>query len=358
MEVEHIDTTDDTISPWSADSVRSIRYDQVQTRVFARYLGMLQRVYPFTSHTLPTLDIRRTCGFAFKGCLSDLIWLQASDARGRVVRIGVESAYVFSRTGALVNPRVATWGGGEVVPVFEIVCAVLSELDQLLQVQVECFIPPTQIEDHSPTDFMALDHLGQNQLIILGDKSVLNELELNARNYCTQYWEDYQDMGGRIEFQFRVMLNPVQSLWSSSELIDLDLGDLIAIQNYAHSPNQIRLRGSLNHLSQEKNEVRHEVFIEMTEENTTLYFGRDETTELAEEMMQARSHEVIQLEIQAGTTKILFNDLCSVQEGTLVELRDHALPCVTLCVSGSPILEGELVHFQGQLMVQITKRLD
>lgn len=69
-------------------------------------------------------------------------------------------------------------------------------------------------------------------------------------------------------------------------------------------------------------------------------------------------HEEIELEIFAGHTRILFSDLCAIQEGSLLEIREHTLPAVTLRVMGEPILQGELVHFQDQIMIQVTRRVD
>lgn len=80
-----------------------------------------------------------------------------------------------------------------------------------------------------------------------------------------------------------------------------------------------------------------------------------------------KSHQVVEgmsgpedvvLEVIAGVTQVNFNELCNIQEGSLIELQTHTLPMVRLSVRGVPILEGELVRFKDSVMVQVTQRID
>jgi flagellar motor switch/type III secretory pathway protein FliN len=67
--------------------------------------------------------------------------------------------------------------------------------------------------------------------------------------------------------------------------------------------------------------------------------------------------EDVVLEVIAGVTQVDFNELCNIQDGSLIELQSHTLPMVKLTVRGVPILEGELVRFKEVLMVQVTRRI-
>ena len=67
--------------------------------------------------------------------------------------------------------------------------------------------------------------------------------------------------------------------------------------------------------------------------------------------------EDVVLEVIAGVTQVDFNELCDIQDGSLIELQSHTLPMVKLAVRGVPILEGELVRFKEVLMVQVTRRI-
>ncbi|VWX34804.1 FliM/FliN family flagellar motor switch protein [Limnobacter sp. 130] len=359
MEIaEHINEQE-VAQVWALDRLRTVRYDATSSTIFARSRSMSQRIYYFDTDRHSDLVIRRTTGLPHKSTISDLIWVSANFPEGNEIQIGLDSAYIFEQTGSLITPQTVDWGGEGIVPLIDIVSAVLNELESILGLHVEDFLPAHQMPTSNPSDYLAVDYKRQNKLILLSDKQTLKLLEAKARNYCLRYWNDYESMGKKVFFELSVYLYPTKRKWLSTELAELEQGDLVALQNFRVNASSRSIRGSLRFKGDKFSKRNYEVFIEMNEDDTRLHFGSDDlsdTSSLDEENLPP--HEQIELEIHAGKTKILFNELCSVQEGTLIELREHALPMVTLCVMGSPILEGELVHFQDQLMVQVTKRLD
>ena len=166
-------------------------------------------------------------------------------------------------------------------------------------------------------------------------------------------------MGEKIAFAFDVTMYPRKLYWNTEEIYALELGDLLPVQMMASVEQENCIRGAIKFQNPRFGSRKYEVFFKMNDEDTKLHFGKDEFADGSSDTpSHIAPHEEIELEIRAGKTTLLFNDLCSIQAGTLVELRDHALPFVTLSVMGSPLFEGELVHFQDQIMVQITKRLD
>lgn len=359
MEIEeYVDSN--TIQRWGLENLRSVRYEPTVTTVFARSSTLLQRIYPLDTDTQSGLGIRRVVGLPYKSALSNLIWLRAHSENSASIRIGVESSYVFERTGCLLTSRIVAWGHAEIAPVLEILGATLLELESLLNLQIEGFLEEEDIPALSPANYIAVDHQKECKVLVLASDITLDSIESQVRHYCLSYWKDHELMGQKIHLELGIYINPFKRLWRSSELASFELGDLVAIQNYTSSATSRQLRGSLRLRGHQSVNSRYEVFMEMSENDTRLHFGSDtfDEPESIPEESPIAPHEQIELEIQAGKTKILFNDLCSVQAGTLIELREHALPMVTLCVMGSPILEGELVHFQDQLMVQVTKRLD
>jgi flagellar motor switch/type III secretory pathway protein FliN len=360
MEITDILDDQDTVKSWSLESLRTVRYETTSSRVFAKSKSISQRIYRFQTDHNSELDIRRAIGLPYKNALSDLIWLKAFSSDNKDVRIAIDPAYIFERTGCLLTPGILAWGGQGIAPLLEIATAVVNEIQSVLDLQVEEFLDDTSIPSDVPNDYLAVDHKRTCKLILLSDRKTLDALEIQSRNYCISYWNDYESMGRKIAFELSIYIYPSKKKWTSAELADLQEGDLLSIQNFNTHSNAKSLRGSLRFKGERFTKKNYEVFIEMNDEDTKLHFGSDDLkdTSLAEEENNLAPHEQIELEIHAGKTKILFNELCSVQEGTLIELRQHALPMVTLCVMGSPILEGELVHFQDQLMVQVTKRLD
>ncbi|MCR2747251.1 FliM/FliN family flagellar motor switch protein [Limnobacter parvus] len=359
-EVDPVEILQNEPQRWSFESLRSVRYDPTHTTVFARSCGILQRFYEYETETQSELAFRRVTGLPFKGSLGDLIWLSASNEHSADISIGVDSAYVYERTGCFVTPKLAAWGGGSVVPLFDIVCAAINEIENLLNIRVNRFMTLEELPKKSPSNYLAVDHRRVCKVFILGNPVTIGALEEQVRHYCPAFWADHETMSKVVHFEMSVYLNPVQRIWASEELGSLGLGDLVAVQNYTADSVSKSLRGFLRFRGNKFSKSKYEVFLVMNEEDTKLHYGSDDINKFEQEESDKllAPHEQIELEIHAGRTTILFNDLCSVQAGTLIELREHALPTVTLCVMGSPILEGELVHFQDQLMVQVTRRLD
>ena len=70
-----------------------------------------------------------------------------------------------------------------------------------------------------------------------------------------------------------------------------------------------------------------------------------------------RGPDAVELDILVGSTTISFNELCNIQEGSLIEISRSLLPIVKMNVAGETVLEGELVRLDQQLMVQVTKKV-
>lgn len=348
---------------WNLNALRTVRYEATISTIVARSSGVLQSVYQFSTERGGNLALRRVCGLPYRESLSNLVWLQGYTIDGVDIQIGVDPAYIFDQTGCLVTPRIVNWSHSAESHIFEMAHAVLAEIEAMLGLQIQGFLTPESTPAVPPRDYISLDHKKTSRLIMLSTKAVLADLENRIKNYCVGYWSDYESMGARVQFELLISLYPLKRRWLAVELADLEVGDLLALQNFQRNEHSKCIRGALCFRGELASKRHYEVFVEMNDEDTHLRFGSDDLyshteSQFAEQEKSLAPHEQIELEIHAGKTKILFNDLCSVQEGTLIELREHALPLVTLCVMGSPILEGELVHFQDQLMVQVTKRLD
>ncbi len=359
-DLDILETSQEVPEKWSQQSLRTVRYEPTHTTVFARGSKILQRFYQYETETQSELAFRRVLGLPFKGSLGDLIWLRASNENSSDISLGIDSAYVYERTGCYVTPKLIAWGGGSVVPLLDIVSAAINEIENLLNIRVNGFMTEDEIPKKSPSNYLAVDHCRVCKVFILANPVTIEALDNQVRYYCSAFWADYEAMSKVVHFEMVVYINPVQRTWSSEELATLGLGDLVAVQNYTTNPTSKCLRGFLRFRGNKLSKSKYEVFLVMNEEDTRLHYGSDDINQVEsdDDDKLLAPHEQIELEIHAGRTTILFNDLCSVQAGTLIELREHALPTVTLCVMGSPILEGELVHFQDQLMVQVTRRLD
>lgn len=346
--------------PFDLHALRTCRYDDNRSTVFARHQGMLQKIYSFTTESGHELAFRRTKGLPFHGSTTHLIWISGFIDGERAVDVCIEPAYIFERTGCLLNPQIIEWNQVNLVPLIQICESAIHEAAQILNLRLDHFLPAHQLTAGSMDNHIALNFKQSNQLMILGLNQDLDHLEHSICNYCTQYWESHDWFAQHIWFKFDIFLRPVRRYWSTEDLAQVDVGDLLALQNLQAEDNARSLHAHIT-MSQNRTTTQHyEVFLNMNDQDTRLQFGKDDIHAPSDESPETSMapHEEIELEIFAGHTRILFSDLCAIQEGSLLEIREHTLPAVTLRVMGEPILQGELVHFQDQIMIQVTRRVD
>ena len=343
---------------------RTIERENLARTLFAPSHGILQRVYQFHTGGAFDLSLRRTKGIACASSFGELIWLKAQDAQGESVFLGVESEYVFERTGMLATSALVSVANERTVPLYIIMQAVLFELEPILGFEVQKLIQredlPKRFQSDSLTDYMALDHQGRCKVLIVSSRDCLDQMDSEARNYSPDYLDRRRDWARQIKTSITLGLHPVKSMWSAQELAELDCVDLLAIKGgWSNDESPYCLRGYFLLRNKGPNGFKYEVQYNMSDDELNVEF-KGETIEDPQDSVieiDVPAHEQVELDVMIGHTSIPLGELCSVQSGTLIELGCHSLPMVTLCVNGEAILEGELVHFKDQLMVQVSKRL-
>ena len=349
----------DVTTPWQTSQLKRISTDGAITQIFARTSGVIQRIYPFSSATTSELTIRYSKRLPLPLNLNGLIWLLSHSPDGDPIFMAVDPEYIFERTGCFLNTKIAHADTQGFIPAFKIIMAAVIELATVLGISIERLLAEEECPKSSPDEYLALNYKKDNKVVMFGASHLLLQLEEQVRLYCPSYWTNHQTMGDAIKLAATVLVYPSRGWWSTKDLAVLKEGDLVTLQNFKSGSSEVKLRGKLLFANQTGRTRHLEVFLQMNEDDTRLQVGHEPLTNSPPAPNNPMEPiEEIELEIHAGKTTVLFSDLCSVQAGTLIELRDHHLPFVKLCVTGSPILEGELVNFQNQVMIQITKRLD
>lgn len=362
MEVSHDETLaledDTTIALWETNQLRVIHYDPLKTRLVNNASDACQVIYKSHSTKYSALQIRRSKGFPITTSLLDLIWILCKTSRDMQVLVAVDPAFVFNQTGALVNRRIVEWNDSRVTPVFEISTAVVVGFTQLLDLQFLRFAHAGEQGNIMLDNYLSVDDALQTRFYIFSDAKTLEYLEVRIRDHSESVWQAKNYFGKKVNYQFNFYLYPRKKFWSIKDLENIEQGDLLDLENFVctEGSDPIKLRGNIQY-QQYSIKNRYEVFLAMNADNTQLEFGIDSMSSEQNTEQAVAPHEEIELEVYAGSTRLFFNELCTIQEGTLLELREHSLPQVTLSVNGNPLMEGELVQFQGQIMVQITRIL-
>lgn len=366
--MEVVDPTDDhllasDLAPWDGSKLKRLRADELHSSIFAVSHGVLQHTYHYTDGQLSELTIRRTIGVERAGSKLDLMWLRGFDSGGNAIYIGIDAEYVYERTGMLSSAAVVQYANPTTVPVFDVLVAVVFELEPILGIQAEALMNETEVLEVLPEgpliDYLALDHKRRTKAVFFGSRPALDAMEANARDYCTDYWQRQDQFAAFIRKPIGLGLYLSKRLWEAEEYQAIQIGDLLALQGLRTSPNNYRLRGYLRLMNQDVAGYKYEVQFNMSENEVDVEFSGDSINDSQQQAihLDVPAHEQIELDVVAGQTTIPLGELCAVQTGTLIELGRSNLPMVTLCVNGEAVLEGELVHFKDQIMVQVTRRL-
>jgi len=353
----------DDVKLFDVNSLRTVFHEPVNRSIYAPGIGVLQHVYGYSSGFLTELSLRRTIGLPRLGSVFELIWVKGADAQGAAIYVGVESEYVYERTRMLVTPSIAGEANQYTIPVYAVMEAVLFELEPILGFEVQQLLSrdalPELLVSKPLSDYLALDHKNRCKLIIVSSRDCLDQMEIEASNYCYELIERKREFSQRIRTPITLGLHPVKRHWGEYDLSALDCGDLLALKGARIDASNYLLRGFLQLRRAGRLGYKYEVQYNMSDDDISLEFSGESIDDYQQSTleMDVAPHEQIELDILIGHTNIPLGELCAVQSGTLIELGQHNLPLVTLCVNGEPILEGELVHFKDQLMVQVTKRL-
>ncbi|NJM31692.1 MAG: hypothetical protein HC848_00835 [Limnobacter sp.] len=367
MDNEQPDLSDDLeeipeeaqINVWNVWDLRRVRYEPAHSVVLARSFGWFQRILPFPQEEESGYRLRFTTGFECPDPLASLLWVKAYNYERQMAYIAVDPAFVYSKSGCLVQPSTLQWAQEAEVPFLEFISAAVYEFSCHWEFSVEELLlePPQNVQS---THFISLDYEGETRLHVFAAPEVLTQLEISQKNYSQHHLSRIESIASRIAYGMRVFLRTVKPRWTEPEIAALCEGDLLALQNF-NSEQGCQIRGYIRFLTETFKKRKYEVFLNMNNDDTRLHMGAEDFSaskaETDKQETQVAPHELIDFEIYAGTTKLYLDELSAVQEGTLIELREHSLPLVTLNVMGTPILEGELVVFQNQIFVQVTRRL-
>lgn len=347
------------LTPFIPAGLRHIRYEETKSSIVGPTSGLRQTVYSFTNSLGDTFRLRRSFGGLPAETPGYFIWLEADFPETDRIKIGIDPAYVFERTGCLVTPTILNWKQTELVPFAQLCDMAIEEMAQLAGIEPRQFVTDLDTLPQLFTDHISLDIDHQCRLLIIAEREQITQIENHIRDHCEQYWANRDWYGARVGVSFELYLQPRKSTWAEYELSEIKVGDLIGLMGAGLSSGEYSITSTIRTKKADGSWCGYEAFLKMNENNSYIEYGRTDMNSpqtMATDAIGA--HEEIELQLYAGKTKLPFSDLCTLQEGTLLELQNHDLPRVVLMVQGTPILEGELVYFQDQIMVQITRRID
>lgn len=381
----------DFLEIWSVQEMSSINTLPKGRTVLCPSKGIRQQLYHVESHAVERFQIKRAQGVYLPIPLRDYVVLNLEDYQDGQFKLAVHPEWVWEKTGQLVTPELAHWSIEHAPEIVEMVEYALTEVFDLFDWRPRGFDTEFISAEDGLTDALYFNEDTSSRLIAFGNTKCLGAAESLVRNFSVAYRQNCLWLGAAILFDVHLFLWLQRPWWNLDDLNSVQPGDLLALQQHAGYSGEINLRARIQCKSVCSNQWSREVYFKMSEHESNIQIGGeswkgssvDAESEygyhdgdghdlenalhanpgsdysLRDGVVQGMDGpEDVLLEVVAGRTQINFNELCNIQEGSLIELQTHTLPMVRLTVRGVPILEGELVRFRDTLMVQVTQRVE
>lgn len=202
---------------------------------------------------------------------------------------------------------------------------------------------------------------GKTVMSVIADEQVLDHSEFMLRRFSVDYHKSCLWLGTKISFPVYVYLEPAKLKWKIDDLLQINVGDLLALIQIWDGDNCVKLSSFAKCHSSAGVVWSQPIYVNIEMKGVQMEF-QDEDWDVSEsdiEEIKIGEHgpDIVNLDVYVGSTSVSFNELCDLQEGSLIEINNNSLPIVTLKVANESIFEGELVRLNDQLMVQVTKKI-
>lgn len=393
-QLEHV-SDDAMLEIWSLTELPVIGMLPRNRTVFSPALKVRQQLYHLEHPKFAGFEIRRAEGVVGAVSLRDFVVLDVVDINHNEFKVAVHPEWVWNATGQFIAPELASWSAGRAPELCEIIQYALVDFFDFFN-WTATGISKLNLSNLAPPD-NALYFSDQNatSLVAFGCAESLNLAELNIRTFSVAYRKNCLWLGEALLFDLHLHLKLQKTAWRPDEIKAIDLGDLLCLQQIAHAQGGVDIRARVTSRAACSVKWSREVYFRMTDDDSKIRMGEEawsRTRNVNQDAGYADDHdhfgegehdryestgddsgfsmkphqfvqgmsgpEDVVLEVIAGVTQVNFNELCNIQEGSLIELQTHTLPMVRLAVRGVPILEGELVRFKDTVMVQVTQRID
>lgn len=384
-------TQQEFLEIWSVQEMSAINTLPKSRTVLCPSKGIRQQIYHIESPAVERYQIKRAQGVYSPLPLRDYIVLNVEDSHGGQFKLAIHPDWVWDATGQIVSPELSHWSIDHAPEIAAVVEYSLIEIFDLFSWVPRGFDKDSLSPERKLTDALYFNEDTTSKLIAFGNRKCLGAAEMLIRNFSIEYRQNCLWLGAAILFDVHLFLWLQRPWWNTDDLKAIQPGDLLGLQQHADQSGEINLRARIQCKSVCSNQWSREVYFNMSEHETNIQIGGepwksgsadsendygypdDDTHEIEHPAHSSPDNdyalrdgvvqgmegpEDVMLEVVAGRTQINFNELCNIQEGSLIELQTHTLPMVRLTVRGVTILEGELVRFRDSLMVQVTQRVE
>jgi flagellar motor switch/type III secretory pathway protein FliN len=303
----------------------------------------------------------------------EYFFLEVQDEHGGNLTVAVRPDLVWELSGYWFNVELVEWSIENDDEILNILYYALSTVSDYFGWSVRGLLANKSLENQYIDDGLyLLKRNTHTQIAAYAESPVLDQCEFRIRQYSTEYRKNCLWLGRKISFRLDAYMESVKSVFELNEIIGLEIGDLIPLKQIWLQQGVVQIAARAVCQSMQGKVWARKIFLRIDNEDARMEFEDDDWEQENNSghqpanlsvnnadgfKMGDRGPDAVELDILVGSTTISFNELCNIQEGSLIEISRSLLPIVKMNVAGETVLEGELVRLDQQLMVQVTKKV-
>lgn len=319
--------------------------------------------YPFDMGIGEEFYLTRADGFLAISPKVRCFTLEVMDEAGQIIVIHLNPELVWKTTRYWINADLVEWSIDKEDYILDLVASSIGNLLDYFGWSIRQILNDELNGYENERDLIyLLDKSEVPQVIIQGSKETLMDIELHIRTFCEPYHQDCLWLGRKVRFQLHAYLDAMHSQTDLDSFFELNPGDLLHIKQTWVNNEIVRIPAKVICLGKAGKKWVKKVFLRIDNEDARMEFDNNEweEDEFAGDTFTTGEDgpDAVHLNLSIGNTVLSFNELCNIQEGSLIELKKTTLPIVSLTMGDETILDCELVRLNDKLMIQVIRKVE
>jgi flagellar motor switch/type III secretory pathway protein FliN len=349
---------------YTRNSLREIKTISSTVSYLSDEKNKRQQRYSIDIDHLGKSTILRRDGFHSKIDPKTYIFFEIFNENGERIVGAVSPQYLWKVSGCWLDAETFKWCIEIDHDRFDILYYSLSNLTELFGWTISRVIdgPDRKVNEIIDSIELLDEQDGSVHAWFNSTPRVLDSAEFTIRKFSTYYHQSCIWLGSKISFPINCFIEPVKIRWTVEEILSIKMGDFISIKQEWVSSDFVKVSAFAKCTSSKGEKWHQNVYLNFDIKEVNMEFQEEDwdvegAAGFEEVKIGANGPDVVVLDIFIGSTTVSFNQLCNLQEGSLIEVNNNMLPMVNIRVGTQDIFQGELVRLGEQLIIQVISKV-
>lgn len=360
---------EEAVTNWMVDNLPELTsIPKQKTHIFGTS-GHSRRVYQTILSELGQCLVIRNLGDTFVEPAAGKIYCELESFSGESIVAVISPELIWNKSMYHINQAQVDWSIENNAQIEDVIRYSILDVLEAFDLSMKGLISSAKLEGvHLSSDNIVVNVNQEDAISLYASEKYLNNLEVEVRQFSERFLKNKIWLGTCVTFRMNVYLHLTKRYFSVTDLNNLSHGDLLDLpQEYQNNCFSLKASTVYQYLHGKRMRCRVSLIIDKKGIRMEFENGRSEEDEFNSEIDEdialtnttiEQHHELVELEILAGTARISFDDLCALGEGSLIEVEKTTLPMVSLRVHGTTVMEAELVRLGNRMMLQIVRKVE